>query len=39
VLVNCEQHLEILDRLKAGDNEIASVLMRRHIEQARRLPT
>jgi DNA-binding GntR family transcriptional regulator len=37
VLESCEQHLRILKQLQAGDNEVASVLMRRHIEQARRL--
>lgn len=39
VVVNCRQHLEILDRLEDGDGEVAALLMRRHIEQARRLPT
>lgn len=34
---NCRQHLEILDRLEADENDVASVLLRRHIEQARHL--
>jgi DNA-binding GntR family transcriptional regulator len=37
VEANCRQHLEILDRLEAGENDVASVLLRRHIEQARHL--
>jgi DNA-binding GntR family transcriptional regulator len=37
VEANCRQHLEILDRLEAGENDVASLLLRRHIEQARRL--
>ncbi|MGL5361778.1 MAG: GntR family transcriptional regulator [Bosea sp. (in: a-proteobacteria)] len=34
VVVNCRQHLEILDRIEAGDRDVASLLMRRHIEQS-----
>lgn len=33
VVTNCRQHLEILDNLEAGDREIASLLLRRHLEQ------
>lgn len=33
VVTNCRQHLEILDRLEAGDHEVASLLLRRHLEQ------
>jgi DNA-binding GntR family transcriptional regulator len=29
----CREHLEMLDRLEAGDNQIASLLMYRHIEK------
>lgn len=34
VLVNCREHLEILERLEARDQEIAAALMRRHLQQA-----
>lgn len=34
VQVTCREHIEILDRLVSGDNEIAATLMRRHIENA-----
>lgn len=37
VEVNCREHLEILDRLEAGDQELAALLMYRHIELASRL--
>ncbi len=37
VLVNCREHLEILDRLESGDRPIAAELMRRHLEVASRL--
>ncbi|HEY8566931.1 MAG TPA: GntR family transcriptional regulator [Beijerinckiaceae bacterium] len=37
VLVNTREHLAILDRLDDGDREVASVLLRRHIEGAERL--
>lgn len=39
VVVNCRQHLEILDRLEAGECDIAAALMRRHLEIAMNLPT
>jgi DNA-binding GntR family transcriptional regulator len=31
VIVTCTEHLEILDRLVSGDNEVAAALMRRHL--------
>lgn len=34
---NCREHLEILARLRAGEVEVAAVLMRRHLEHASRL--
>jgi len=34
VQVSCREHLEMLDRLAEGDNEVAAVLMRRHLERA-----
>lgn len=34
VLVSCSEHLEILDRLEAGDHAIAAALLRRHLERA-----
>jgi DNA-binding GntR family transcriptional regulator len=37
VLVNCREHLEMLDRLEAGDRDVAAALMRRHLEGAARL--
>jgi len=37
VLVNCREHLEMLDRLESGDREVAAALMRRHLEGAARL--
>lgn len=37
VIVNCHQHLEILDRLEAGEREIAAALLRRHLEIAMNL--
>ncbi|MBI5275783.1 MAG: GntR family transcriptional regulator [Burkholderiales bacterium] len=37
VEVNCREHLEMLDRLAAGDNELAALLMHRHLEVASRL--
>lgn len=30
----CGEHLEILERLVAGDNDIAAALMRRHLQEA-----
>lgn len=37
VIVNCREHLEILDRVAEGENEIAAMLMRRHLQRARAL--
>lgn len=37
VKVNCHEHLEILARLQSGDNELAALLMHRHLESARTL--
>ncbi|HVZ44472.1 MAG TPA: GntR family transcriptional regulator [Ramlibacter sp.] len=37
VEVNCREHLEMLDRLQAGDCELAALLMHRHLEVASRL--
>lgn len=37
VEVNCREHLEILDRLAAGDRELAALLMHRHLDVASRL--
>ncbi len=34
VQVSCAEHLEILDRLERGENEVAAALMRRHLEGA-----
>ena len=34
VAVSCNEHLEILARLEAGENEVAAALMRRHLQQA-----
>jgi DNA-binding GntR family transcriptional regulator len=33
VISNCRQHMEILDRLEMGDQQVASLLLRRHLEQ------
>ncbi len=38
VEVTCREHLEILDFLDRGDREVASALMRRHLERASALP-
>ena len=35
VAVTCREHLEILDRLEQGDNEVAAALMRKHLVGAR----
>ncbi|TKT46582.1 GntR family transcriptional regulator [Rhizobiaceae bacterium LC148] len=35
VAVTCREHLEILDRLECGDNEVAAALMRKHLTGAR----
>jgi DNA-binding GntR family transcriptional regulator len=37
VEVNCREHLEMLARLEAGDNELAALLMYRHLDVASRL--
>lgn len=37
VQVSCREHLEILDRIAAGDREVAAALMRRHLQQASQL--
>jgi DNA-binding GntR family transcriptional regulator len=37
VLVNCREHLEMLERLAAGDTEMAALMMRRHLDVASRL--
>ena len=37
VEVNCREHLEMLERLEAGDRELAALLMQRHLEVASRL--
>ncbi|UGY13629.1 GntR family transcriptional regulator [Bradyrhizobium septentrionale] len=37
VLVNCREHLAILDRLEAGEREAAAALMRSHLEGASRV--
>jgi len=34
MVTSCRQHLEILDRLEAGDHEVAALLMRRHLAEA-----
>ncbi len=34
VVVNCREHMEILDHLARNDREVASLLLRRHIERA-----
>jgi DNA-binding GntR family transcriptional regulator len=35
VAVTCREHLEILERLERGDNEVAAALMRKHLTGAR----
>ena len=37
VEVNCREHLEMLNRLSAGDTEMAALLMLRHLDVASRL--
>ena len=39
VVVNCREHLAILDRLEAGAREAAAQLLRSHLERAARLKT
>ncbi len=38
VVVSCREHLEILDRLERDERDIASLLMRRHLDVAGDLP-
>ncbi|MDR6869778.1 DNA-binding GntR family transcriptional regulator [Bosea sp. BE125] len=37
VVVNCREHLQMLDCLEAGDRELASALMRSHLQRASQL--
>ncbi|WP_456686558.1 GntR family transcriptional regulator, partial [Bradyrhizobium sp. P5_C11_2] len=37
VIVNCREHLAILDQLEAGQHEAAAALLRRHLEGAAKL--
>lgn len=37
VVVSCREHLQILDRIEAGENDIAAALLRRHLDLARDL--
>lgn len=37
VAVNCREHLEMLTRMEAGDQELAALLMLRHLDVASRL--
>ena len=37
VIVSCREHLEILDCLENGDQEVASLLMRRHLQRGSEL--
>lgn len=37
VRVNCSEHMAILDHLEAGENEVASALMRSHLLRASKL--
>jgi DNA-binding GntR family transcriptional regulator len=39
VVVNCREHLEMLDRLENGDQEAAAALMRKHLDAAAKLTT
>jgi DNA-binding GntR family transcriptional regulator len=36
VVVSCREHLEILDRIEAGDQQAAAALMRQHLDAAQR---
>ncbi len=38
VVASCTQHLEIMQQLERGELEVASLLMRRHLERTSRLP-
>ena len=35
--ISCTEHLEIIDALEQGDNELASILLKRHIQVASKL--
>ena len=37
VRVNCSEHMAMLDHLEAGENEVASALMRSHLMRASKL--
>lgn len=37
VVVSCREHIEIIDRLAEGENEVAAALMRRHLQRSRAL--
>lgn len=37
MVVSCREHLEMLDRIAAGDREVAAALMTRHLEKASRI--
>lgn len=37
VRVNCSEHMAMLDHLEAGENEVASALMRSHLQRASKL--
>jgi DNA-binding GntR family transcriptional regulator len=37
VRVNCAEHMSMLDHLEAGENEVASALMRSHLQRASKL--
>jgi DNA-binding GntR family transcriptional regulator len=37
VVGSCREHLEIIDRLADGENELAAALMRRHLQRSRAL--
>jgi DNA-binding GntR family transcriptional regulator len=39
VVVNCREHLAMLDRLENGDQEAAAALMRQHLDAAAKLTT
>lgn len=34
VVTSCTEHLEMLERLLAGENDVAAIMMRRHLERA-----
>jgi DNA-binding GntR family transcriptional regulator len=37
MVVSCSEHLEMLDRIAAGDHEVAAALMTRHLDKASRI--